>query len=319
MSIYFAPMEGITDSVYRRAHHACFSGVDKYFIPFISPTIHLVLSGREKTSVSPEENAGLPCIPQVLTKNTDHFLWAARTLADLGYEEVNLNLGCPSGTVTAKGKGAGFLRDRNALRAFLDDTFSRTPISISIKTRIGYESPEEWEALVDILSIYPASEIIIHPRTRQEFYSGTPHKEAYSLAVERLKQPLVYNGNLFSMQDCRDILANFPGTHALMLGRGLVANPALAQALTGGAPLTNATFIRFHDMLYDGYSQRFSKAIVMGKMREITKYMATCFVDYEKPWKAIRKAQNETTYLAATRTLFTECALAEEPVFIPFS
>lgn len=319
MAIYLAPMEGITDSVYRRAHHACFSGVDKYFIPFISPTIHLSLSGREKTSVSPEENRGLTCIPQVLTKNPDHFLWAARLLADLGYDEINLNLGCPSGTVTAKGKGAGFLREKDALRTFLDAIFSQSPIRISLKTRIGYESTEEWSALLAIFSAYPADEIIIHPRTRQEFYSGSPHKDAYGMAAEVLPQPLVYNGNLFSRQDCSEILTEFPKTQALMLGRGLIANPALSQILTGGAPLTNAAFARFHDMLYDGYSQRYSKAIVMGRMREITKYMATCFVDYEKPWKAIRKAQHEDAYLSAVHTLFSEYELAKEPVFQPFS
>ena len=116
--IYFAPMEGVTDAVYRRVHHAHFGGVDKYFIPFISPTQNLVLTPRERNNVSPDVNAGMRVVPQVLTKKADHFLWAAQLLHDMGYEEINLNIGCPSGTVTAKGKGAGMLLQRVLGRYF---------------------------------------------------------------------------------------------------------------------------------------------------------------------------------------------------------
>lgn len=317
MGVYFAPLEGVTDSVYRRTHQACFGGVEKYFIPFISPTVHLCLSGREKAAISPEENVGVPCVPQVMTKEPTHFLWAARVMADLGYKEINLNMGCPSGTVTAKGKGAGMLRDLESLGSFLDAIFACPPIEISIKTRIGYENEQEWEAICTLLSCYPAKEIIIHPRVRQEFYTGRPHQAAYALACEKLGQKLVYNGDLFSVEDCRALQEAFPGTHALMLGRGLTANPALARMLAGGAAPTRQELENFHDRLLEGYMQCMPKNVVLGRMREIVWYMASCFEEPAKPWKTIRKAPNESAYRAAVHALFSDCEMSENPMFRP--
>ena len=124
MRYYFAPMEGVTGAVYRRTHHDYFPGIDKYFMPFITPTANGRLTPRQKRDVAPEVNAGVPAVPQLLTKSAEDFIWAANALFDMGYREVNLNLGCPSGTVTAKGKGAGFLGDPDALDRFLDAVFS---------------------------------------------------------------------------------------------------------------------------------------------------------------------------------------------------
>ena len=142
LPVYFAPLEGVTDTVYRQVHHAHFTGPVKYFIPFISPTQNLVLTPRERKNVDPQANAGLHAVPQVLTKNAAHFLWAANLLHDLGYEEVNLNAGCPSGTVTAKGKGAGLLQRPQELAWFLDEIFAHAPVRVSVKTRIGFSSPD---------------------------------------------------------------------------------------------------------------------------------------------------------------------------------
>ena len=147
MQVYFAPLEGVTDSIYRRAHHAMFGGVEKYFIPFISPSESLTFSSREQRAIDPRENAGVPVVPQLLTRDADRFAAMTKLLSDCGYREVNLNLGCPSGTVTAKGKGSGMLRDLGALRAFLDAIFASSALPISIKTRIGYQSIDEWGAL----------------------------------------------------------------------------------------------------------------------------------------------------------------------------
>ena len=162
MIIEFAPMEGVTDVVFRRAHFEMFGGVDRYFLPFISPTSHLTFSRREQEGVSPLLNRGIPVVPQILTRDASLFLQTARLLADAGYEEVNLNLGCPSGTVTAKGKGSGFLRDLDGLRAFLDEVFEGASVSVSIKTRIGYESADEWPGLYALFRGYPLKELIVH-------------------------------------------------------------------------------------------------------------------------------------------------------------
>ena len=185
MKVFFAPMEGLTDAAFRKAHHQCFGGVDAYYMPFISPTKHMVLTGREKHNVLPEYNAGVPSVPQVLTKDEEHFLWAARLFRDMGYSEINLNAGCPSGTVTAKGKGSGMLRDTKELDYFLEDVCRDSPLPVSVKTRIGFDSPEEWERLLAIYAQYPLKRLIIHPRTcRERYQAGTVHRECWQAACE---------------------------------------------------------------------------------------------------------------------------------------
>ena len=315
MTVYFAPLEGLTDDTFRRVHAECFSGVAKYFIPFISPTQNMVFTTRELRAVSPESNAGFHAVPQLLTRDAEHFLWAAQALADMGYGEVNLNLGCPSGTVTAKGKGSGFLRDPDGLRAFLDVIYARTPIPVSVKTRIGYESPDEWPALLDLFASYPVHETIIHPRTRVQMYKGWPYAECYDAAVDRVHAP-VYNGDLFTAEDCRALLARCPATTALMLGRGLIANPALAQELNGGEKLTHDMIRRFHDQLYRAYSEKHPKNVVLGRMREAMKYISCCFDGAAKARKAMRKAQYLDGYLEAAERLM-DLPLAENPGFDP--
>ena len=231
MTLYFAPLEGVTDAVFRRIHHECFPGVSKYFIPFISPTQNLAFTSRDWAAIAPENNIGVPAVPQLLAKDAALFLWAAQALCDMGYPEVNLNLGCPSGTVTAKGKGSGLLADVPALERLLDGIFEKPPIPVSIKTRIGYARVEEWDRLLDVFARYPIHELIIHPRTRAEFYRGTPHADAFAKAYGTLGMPLCYNGDLFSEADCLELTRHFPNTHALMLGRGLIANPAFSPPI----------------------------------------------------------------------------------------
>jgi len=317
LPIYFAPLEGVTDAVYRRVHHAHFGGIDKYFIPFISPTQNLVLTPRERSNVSPESNAGMRAVPQVLTKRADHFLWAEEQLGAMGYEEININLGCPSGTVTAKGKGAGMLEHPIDLELFLDEVFARTQVRISLKTRIGFSSPDEFDHLLEIFRQYPVCELIIHPRTRQEYYKGRVHRDVYAHAEAHAALPLVYNGDLFTPGDCRAFEAEHPRTTALMLGRGLLANPALAQTVSGGAPLTRETLRAFHDDLYRAYHEAYSKSVVLGRMREVAKNIACCFDHADKPLKAARKAASLEAYESAVSRLFEQYELCENPRFTP--
>lgn len=312
MNFYFAPLEGVTDATFRRIHHACFSGVSKYFIPFVSPTQNLVFTSRDLAAIAPENNAGVPAVPQLLAKDASLFLWAAQALGDMGYSEVNLNLGCPSGTVTAKGKGSGLLTDIPALERLLDGIFEQSPLPVSIKTRIGYAHAEEFDRLIDVFARYPIHELIIHPRTRTEFYKGTPHRNAYAQAYAALSLPLCYNGDLFAVADCRELMEQFPDTHALMLGRGLIANPALCSS----RPLTRDALIHFHDQLLAAYQEKYPPHVVLGRMREIAKHFVCCFEAPEKPRKAIRKAAKMNAYLDAVHRLFDEHELTENPGFI---
>lgn len=315
MTVYFAPLEGVTDAVFRRIHHAQFSGVSKYFIPFISPTQNLCFTNRELSAITPEQNEGVPVVPQVLTKHAEHFIWAANELAAMGYTEVNLNAGCPSGTVTAKGKGAGMLTDLSALERFLDEVFEKTPLPVSIKTRIGFTSPSEFERICELLIRYPFCEAILHPRTRKEFYKGIPHRDVYAALLAAAPFPVVYNGDLFSCEDCRRLNADFPGTHAVMLGRGLIANPALAQTLSGSGALTLPMLRTFYDSLLAAYKEIYPPHVVLGRMKEIMAHMVCCFEAPEKPRKTLRKASTLDAFESAVDTLFLTHPLCDEPMF----
>lgn len=316
LPIYFAPLEGVTDAEHRRVHHAHFSGITKYFIPFISPTQNLVLTNRERFDISPENNAGMYAVPQVLTKDAEHFLWAAQLLHDLGYKEINLNMGCPSGTVTGKGKGAGLLLNLYTLEALLDDIYARSPVKVSLKTRIGFVSPDEFPRLLELLERYPVHELIIHPRTRSEFYKGKPHREVYAAVAAATKLPLVYNGDLFTAEDCRAFDAAYPAS-ALMLGRGLLANPALARDYAGGAPITADELRTYVEDLMRAYQQRHPQNVVLGRMREVLKNMLGCFESPDKIRKAVRKARCPEDLEEAAARLFSDYALRDNPGFIP--
>lgn len=314
MPIYFAPMEGLTDDIFRRTHKACFRGVDKYFIPFVAPTQHCVFTPKEKTALLPENNAGLHVVPQVLTKNAEYFLWAANEIALLGYDEVNLNLGCPSPTVVPKGKGAGMLRDLDTLKIFLDEVYQKSPLPVSIKTRIGFDSPDEWPQLLSLYAQYPVSELTIHIRTRSEFYKGETHPDAFAQATKAVAYALCYNGDLFTADACRQVQNAFPHA-ALMLGRGLMTNPALAQEVAGGEGLSIPQLRTFIEALYAGYAARYDQSIVIGRMRDILKMFALGFENAKKPLKAICKARTLDMQRSAVELLLSDYSLKPTPAF----
>ncbi|MBP3656977.1 MAG: tRNA-dihydrouridine synthase family protein [Clostridia bacterium] len=316
LPIYFAPLEGVTDSPFRSTHSRHFTGVAKYFIPFISPTQNLVMTPRDLRAVLPQYNEGMHAVPQVLARDPGYFLWAAQQLHDMGYTEINLNLGCPSGTVTAKGKGSGMLANRPMLEAFLNEVYARSPVAVSIKTRIGFASPDEFEALLMLFSRYPVHELIVHPRTRSQFYKGEPYMPAYAAAHDACPHPLVYNGDLFTAQACRELAAAYPRTAALMLGRGLIANPALAQTLAGGPPLTLDALRSFHDDLFAAYQERYPRNVAIGRMIGIMNHLCCCFENADKPNKAIRKSKQIAEYEDAVSRLFSSCPFKADPYYI---
>lgn len=298
MHYYFAPMEGLTDSVYRRLHHQYFGGVHRYYMPFLSPTMHRTLSAKENRELPMANSVPFAAIPQVLTKVPEDFLWAAGICRDRGYEEVNLNVGCPSGTVVAKGKGAGMLSDCDALDRFLEDVFTRSPLSISVKTRLGLTEPEEFPALLEVFNRYPIRELTIHSRVRKQFYQGDVHLDMFRYAVRESKNPLCYNGDLFSMQDIANITGEFPQVNAVMLGRGLAADPGM---LCGGTDVH--ILEQFHAGLLEEYLVLFGGSRnAMFRLKENWSYWLTRFEGSEKLAKRLRK----TTELAEYRNIAAE-------------
>lgn len=357
MNIYFAPMEGITGFIFRQVHHTCFPGIDKYYTPFVVATQTYSFKTREKKDVAPENNPGINLVPQIMANKVPEFLWTARAIADQGYEELNLNLGCPMQTVVSKKKGAGFLSVPDDLNRFLDGVYSGLDpdIKLSIKTRIGMHDPDEWGHLLEIYNQYPICELTIHPRTRDELYKGKPHVDMFKIAMETCRHPLCYNGNIYTAEDYKKLVAyleklcdrsgadpdscssedpvihpgeapviypdenpvichrenlvNHPVEFPLMIGRGLIANPALARQLKGGPALNKKELKHYHDSMYAALQEKLQAESAIHKMKEIWTYMQTCFEEPEKPLKAIKKARKPEDFQAAVDNLFAVCDL----------
>ena len=336
MKFYLAPMEGITGYIFRNAVNAGFGqGIDTYFTPFIEPHLQKKnLKHRELQDILPENNAGIRLVPQILTNSAEAFLYLEEELLPYGYRELNLNLGCPSPTVTAKGRGAGLLQHPDELDRMLDGIFSKTRCAVSVKTRIGFSDPAEWPALLDIFSSYPLKEMIIHVRVRNEFYSGTPHHDAFTYALKNCPHPLCYNGDITDTAGYLELMRYFAENadgrlpDAVMIGRGMLTDPTLIRRLSaltaaesecrdGGISLRSGSISRepnarltkeeirlFTDALFDGYCKVLSgETPVLHKMKEFWNWLIRNFPDHEKLLKKIVKAKNFHEYRAAVDTI----------------
>ena len=312
MNYYFAPMEGITGYVLRNAHARHFPGIDKYYLPFIAAQSSHRLKNKEKTDVSPANNADLHAVPQVLTKSAEDFVATAEALMEMGYREINLNLGCPSPTVTSKAKGAGMLRDTENLDRFLDGIFeglAGTGAEISVKTRIGCEDPAEADAIFDVYAKYPFSEIIIHPRTLREFYGGEVHRDVFYGLCRKMKTPCAFNGNIDSAGDLESLLAekpeDVPEISAVMCGRGLLRNPALVREMRGGPALTKEELFIFQKEVCEGLRATLSGPVPpLSKMKELWWYMKDNFPGKDREYCNIKKAGSFAEYESAVRAMF---------------
>jgi len=308
MQYYFAPMEGLTDHIFREIHHRYFPGIHRYYTPFLSPTVHRKLTPKEAREIPPADSMPYKLIPQLLTKNPEDFLWMANQCADLGYDEINLNLGCPSGTVTAKGKGSGMLRDTDALDAFLYTVCKTSPIPVSVKTRIGFESPGEFPALMEIYNRYPIRELTVHPRVRSAFYNGSVDHSAFADAVKTAKMPLCFNGNICSLRQANAIADRYPGVDAVMVGRGLIGDPGM---MTPGGT-TAAGIFAFTTELMEAYTEAYGSARnAMFRMKENWRYLHRRFDGSEKLYKKLRKTTDLTQYKELTQQIVETLPLAD--------
>ena len=314
MHIYFAPLEGITTYPYRNLHHKYFGGVEKYFTPFLAPGPEQGMSVKEMRDVLPENNAGVPVVPQILTNRAGDFLLASKKLLEMGYREINLNLGCPSGTVTAKKKGSGFLLYPDDLDRFFDEVFSDAAVRngeflVSIKTRIGKNEVEEWPELMQVYNRYPIHELTVHPRIQKEFYKGTPHLDVFADILKESRNPVVYNGDLFTVEKVKEFREKFPTVGTVMIGRGLIRNPALAEMILQEETEPEADILprirEFHDALFEHYRETMSgDRNLLFRMKDLWSYMLAEVPDSEKLAKKIRKSQHVPEYLAAVEEVF---------------
>jgi len=297
----------LTGYIYRNAHNAFFNNVDKYFSPFILANQSESFKTRELNDILPENNQGLVLIPQILTNNAKDFIHTSKKIKQLGYDEINLNLGCPSGTVVSKNRGSGFLSKREELDTFLDKIFSESITKISVKTRIGKDQPEEFYELIKIFNKYPIEELIIHPRIQKDYYKNKPNMKIFKEALILCKNPVCYNGDIFTVNDYKEFTADFPNVETMMLGRGLITNPGLISDITNNIKLDKNLLKDFHDKIYDDYKRiLYGDRNVLFKMKEIWFYMISMFSDNAKYAKKIKKAERLCDYDEAVSSLFRE-------------
>lgn len=318
MRIDAAPMQGITTYIYRRTHAEIFGGVDRYYMPFFSPTVEHIITDKEMRDITPENNRGVAAIPQVMTRKAADFLWAAEELAAMGYKEINLNLGCPSGTVTAKGKGSGFLADPGGLDDFFEEVFRAGMPGgtvLTVKTRLGMKAETEFPALLEIYNSYPIGELIIHARIRDDFYKRPVRRNAFAAALPVCRLPVCYNGDLMTPADVAGLREDFPSVNAIMLGRGLIADPALARKIRGGAPASKEELERFTRRLYREYQEAYGgRGQAAQRMKELWYHLIRLFDDNEKYNKKMRRLSRPEEYEQIEAGIYRDLILRRDAV-----
>ena len=303
---YMAPLESVTTWIYRQAHAKIYGRLDKYFIPFLEPHEKRDFKTRELQEILPEHNENIYVVPQILTNRSEGFIKLAKALKDWGYEEINLNLGCPSKTVVTKGKGSGFLAKPEELERFLTEIFDALSgeVKISVKTRIGKEDPEEFPALLKLFNKYPMEELIIHPRVQKDGYGNVPRLELYELAEKQSVNPLCYNGDIYTREQIRNFAERFPGTERLMFGRGFLRDPGLLYNEGKDPKDIFEKFWAFHDLVYEGYQERnMGDRNVLFKMKELWSYQVYQFSEPERLFKTFKKVQDCNEYEQMIRNL----------------
>lgn len=308
MKIYLAPMEGITNFIFRRVYLKHFGGIDLSYTPFIVANQTYSFKTKEKHEIIPYDER---TVPQILSNNPDAFIHAAGYMKDLGYKEVNLNLGCPSPTVSGRGRGAGMLKDIEKLEAFLDKVFSAEGLpAVSVKTRAGVEDPAEVNAIAKLYKKYPFDKIIVHPRLLKDYYKGCVRRDCFRVFYENFEPgKLVFNGDINTAEDAAGIAREFPGVDKIMTGRGLLSDPLLPEKIkAAGADNTSTPadaaerIFAFLDELWDEYAAYLSgEADVLAKMKELWSYLYRSFDDGDSILKAVRKARTKRDYIRCCR------------------
>ena len=301
----FAPMEGITYARYRMLHRGMFGGAEKYYTPFIAPDSRGCFKHAFLRELTEDQYAGL--VPQLLVNNSGAFNATALKLHELGFPEINLNTGCPSGTVFSKHKGAGMLADPETLRQTLEGIYEqaeRTGYRVSIKTRMGVESTGEFPAILEVFRQFPVSELIVHARCREDFYEGRADLEAFAKAAADCALPMTYNGDIRTAYDVEQVLTRVPACTRVMIGRGAVTNPAVFRELRGGPELNRGELRAFHDELVRIWLEvGLSPGFTMMRMKTLWAYLKELFPDAKKSVKAVLKAKNLSEYQSAARIL----------------
>ena len=307
----FAPMEGITTSAFRCVHFRIFPGISRYYTPFLTVTRTRSFKTRELRDIDPAQNAGIPLAVQVQAREPSLFVWTALRMEALGYEEVNLNLGCPASTAVSRGRGAGMLADPGELDRFFDRTFEEleavgSRLAVSVKTRVGLDDPKKAPALLKVFNRYPLSELIVHPRLRTDYYGGSPRMDIFADWLRESVHPVCYNGDITTLRVFESIRERFPALSRFMIGRGLLRDPALVRELRGGTALTREELEAYmREVLRAHIRSGIGEHNAIWHMKELWSYIRPVFPESERGFRMLRKARDLAGYEAALREIFS--------------
>ena len=309
IKIYQAPLQGATDFDFRKALSESFGGIDKHFIPYLSYGKGREIKKSQLREVFPENNGSLTVVPQVLFSDQAELFDLINILIDYGYQEINLNLGCPYPMATNKGRGAAWLEKPEALNEILQQLYAKGfPAKFSVKMRSGMKNDQDAQIIFGILNQYPLEELIFHPRTANQMYDGKANPQLFAEVISEVKHSMVYNGDIFSVTDLQEIQKLLPDQNNWMIGRGLLTNPALAAQLKGEVFESKALRIKmreFHDQLLDAYSARLQgDGHIVMKMSQFWTYFSESFENPHKAMKLVKKSSNLLKYNAAVTEIF---------------
>jgi len=310
--IYLAPFQGITGQVFRTCYAKHFEGVDAMFTPYFAGINHdSRLSEKKKIELQNTVENGIPVIPQILSKDAGEIIRFAGILKNLGFTELNWNLGCPYPQVANKKRGSGMLPYPALVAEILEKVFDKTEINFSIKCRLGYFSPAEIDELVPVFNRFPLKELIIHPRLGKQLYKGSVDKGKFEYIANQLQMPLVYNGDIFTVDNFHAAESQFPDINAWMIGRGLLSDPFLPARIKGLAlPADKKKQLRkFIENLYLGYRRSINDSLaIIGFMKEYWRYLSESFEDPHKILKKIKKTRSFDEYEEIVAGIFSnEC------------
>ena len=320
LKIYLAPLQELTDHIYRSAHAKYFTGVDKYFAPYIARQNDGSVKPSHLRDIKAANNLNYPLVPQILAGNSADFIFLTHLLQDNGYDEINWNLGCPYPMVTNKGLGSGLLPHADRIKSILEESLPKIQAQISVKMRSGLNSAEEIFQVIDVLNDYPLEEVILHPRIAKQLYKGVPDEAVFAGAQEMIKHRLVYNGDINSLEHLERLNELFGSTATWMVGRGILKNPILPFILKSGS-LTDddklvEKFRNFHEEIFMNYSKNLSgSSHLLVKMEKFWSYFCFAFPDPHKTLKGIKKAANISKYELAVNENFRKLRLTPGPTW----
>jgi tRNA-dihydrouridine synthase B len=315
--IYFAPLQEFTDFIYRSAHAAIFGNTDKYYAPSIVRQNDGSIKKSHLKDVDPENNKGYNLIPQILAGKTEDILHLGKILTDLGYKEINWNLGCPYPMVTNKGMGAGLLPYPDKIKSILTEYLPDLSCAVSVKLRSGLASSDEIFEIIHVLNEFPLKEVILHPRNAKQLYRGSPDHEIFSRTAELSKHPLVYNGDIFTPDDFIQLNHLFRNTDSWMIGRGILMDPFLPLKIKHSSlpdkKGKSDLLLQFHDRIFDGYSRLLSgNSHLLTRMTKFWSYFCYSFPEPAKAYKRVKKAGTIAKYEAALKENFQRLIDYEE-------